>query len=203
MALFVAKQAVENLQAHTHQHSTNPRCHVRSSRMSLSGLVLAGIFTVLILKRRLYLHHWQGMMLIVVGCFIVGLSSVLDEAAYDPHRRHYPPYEPPYGPPPDPYDDFASTTTTAVTSSNTLRSILDIHDNGVNCSTARSAGEFEATAQGAMAIVEWLRRAFGVLFMGLSWDGRYREPTQCRSGARPLLGNLCVMAAQVLLLFFS
>ena len=49
----------------------------------------AAIFTMLILRRRLHLHHWQGMMLIAVGAFVVGLSSVLHTPARHPPRRHH------------------------------------------------------------------------------------------------------------------
>ena len=45
---------------------------------------------MVILKRQLHLHHWQGMLLIVVGAFVVGLSSVLSTpCGAEPHQHHH------------------------------------------------------------------------------------------------------------------
>lgn len=135
-------------------------------------------------------------MLIVVGCFIVGLSSVLDEAAYTP--RHYPPYEPPYGPPPDPYD-HAHTNDTDFLSSSAIRSVLGVDDD-TDCTIGRHAGGFDMASDtdNEMSLVAWFRQLVGVVFLGLTWDGRPRDPTEdCKPSTRPLIGNLCVMAAQV------
>jgi drug/metabolite transporter (DMT)-like permease len=52
---------------------------VHQCQMSLTAACThAAVFTMIILKRRLYLHHWQGMMLIAIGAFVVGLSSLLN-----------------------------------------------------------------------------------------------------------------------------
>jgi hypothetical protein len=40
-------------------------------------VLFAGMFTVLILRRQLYIHHWLGMVLITAGAALVGASSVL------------------------------------------------------------------------------------------------------------------------------
>ncbi|EFC46438.1 predicted protein [Naegleria gruberi] len=40
-------------------------------------VVFTGLFSVIFLKARLYYHHWFGLLLILVGCVIVGLSSYL------------------------------------------------------------------------------------------------------------------------------
>ena len=40
-------------------------------------VLFAGSFTVLILRRRLFIHHWLGMVLITAGAALVGASSVL------------------------------------------------------------------------------------------------------------------------------
>ena len=37
-------------------------------------VVFAGLLTIVILKRRLHLHHWMGIILIVAGAAIVGAS---------------------------------------------------------------------------------------------------------------------------------
>ncbi|PNH11378.1 Transmembrane protein C2orf18 [Tetrabaena socialis] len=40
-------------------------------------VIFAGFFTVLLLRRPLYSHHWLGMALIVGGAALVGAASVL------------------------------------------------------------------------------------------------------------------------------
>lgn len=44
-------------------------------------VLFAGMFTVLILRRQLYIHHWLGMVLITAGAALVGASSVIYAAA--------------------------------------------------------------------------------------------------------------------------
>ncbi|GFR44395.1 hypothetical protein Agub_g5618, partial [Astrephomene gubernaculifera] len=44
-------------------------------------VLFAGFFTVTILRRRLYVHHWLGMALITGGAALVGAASVLSSAA--------------------------------------------------------------------------------------------------------------------------
>jgi drug/metabolite transporter (DMT)-like permease len=46
-------------------------------------VLFAGAFTVLILRRRLFSHHWLGMVLITAGAALVGASSILYSAADD------------------------------------------------------------------------------------------------------------------------
>jgi hypothetical protein len=141
------------------------------------------------------------MVLIVVGCFIVGLSSVLDEAAYEP--RHYPPNEPPYDSPSDLYQD-ANATTTTLFSSSILRRVLDANDD-VDCNVTHSTGaqHSDMAENVGRAAMEWTRRVVGVLFFGLRGDGSSEDPDECKASTRPLIGNLCVMAAQVCLFIFS
>jgi len=45
-----------------------------------SVVVFTGILSILFLGRRLGAHHWAGMVLVMAGAFIVGLSSVLGHA---------------------------------------------------------------------------------------------------------------------------
>ncbi|KAG2448095.1 hypothetical protein HYH02_007119 [Chlamydomonas schloesseri] len=40
-------------------------------------VLFAGFFTVTVLRRRLYIHHWLGMVLITGGAALVGAASVL------------------------------------------------------------------------------------------------------------------------------
>jgi len=40
-------------------------------------VLFAGAFTVLILRRQLFIHHWLGMVLITAGAALVGASSVI------------------------------------------------------------------------------------------------------------------------------
>lgn len=40
-------------------------------------VIFAGLLTILLLKRRLHLHHWLGMVLIVAGAALVGASSLM------------------------------------------------------------------------------------------------------------------------------
>ncbi|KAG2492248.1 hypothetical protein HYH03_009490 [Edaphochlamys debaryana] len=44
-------------------------------------VLFAGFFTVTILRRRLFIHHWLGMALITGGAALVGAASVLQAAA--------------------------------------------------------------------------------------------------------------------------
>lgn len=60
-------------------------------------VLFAGFFTVLVLRRRLYIHHWLGMALITGGAALVGAASVLSKGTGAPAT---PPSPPPYFPPP-------------------------------------------------------------------------------------------------------
>lgn len=42
-------------------------------------VLFAGMFTISILRRRLYIHNWLGMVLITAGAALVGASSVLHQ----------------------------------------------------------------------------------------------------------------------------
>lgn len=45
----------------------------------------AGLLTIVVLHRRLHIHHWFGMVLIVAGAAVVGASRyVLPLAPYAP-----------------------------------------------------------------------------------------------------------------------
>ncbi len=46
-------------------------------------VLFAGLLTIVLLKRRLHIHHWLGMALIVAGAVIVGASSVI----FDSNKR--------------------------------------------------------------------------------------------------------------------
>lgn len=46
-------------------------------------VLFAGLLTIVLLKRRLHIHHWLGMALIVAGAAIVGASSVI----FDSNKR--------------------------------------------------------------------------------------------------------------------
>lgn len=39
-------------------------------------VVIVALFSVIFLKRKQYRHHWTGVLLIVLGVFLVGLVSV-------------------------------------------------------------------------------------------------------------------------------
>lgn len=40
-------------------------------------VIFAGLLTIVLLKRSLYIHHWMGMVLITAGAALVGASSVI------------------------------------------------------------------------------------------------------------------------------
>ena len=44
-----------------------------------SVIIFTGIFSIIWLKRTLYLFHWIGMLAVLIGCIIVGLASVLNK----------------------------------------------------------------------------------------------------------------------------
>jgi drug/metabolite transporter (DMT)-like permease len=39
--------------------------------------VITGLMSVIFLKRKLYRHHWTGLILITLGCAIVGVVALL------------------------------------------------------------------------------------------------------------------------------
>ena len=43
-----------------------------------SVVLFAAIISIFVLKKRLYRHHWTSMFLIIVGIFMVGISSSSD-----------------------------------------------------------------------------------------------------------------------------
>ncbi|KIZ04060.1 Uncharacterized protein MNEG_3904 [Monoraphidium neglectum] len=52
-------------------------------------VLFAGMFTVVILRRRLFSHHWLGMVLITAGAALVGASSIIyaqDDAVAGAHN---------------------------------------------------------------------------------------------------------------------
>ena len=61
------------------------KCRFASTFQMLRGtlVLFAGLLTIVLLKRRLHIHHWLGMALIVAGAAIVGASSVI----FDSNRR--------------------------------------------------------------------------------------------------------------------
>eukprot|EP00998_Keelungia_sp_KM082_P001943 NODE_1234_length_1414_cov_53.941725_g1223_i0.p1 GENE.NODE_1234_length_1414_cov_53.941725_g1223_i0~~NODE_1234_length_1414_cov_53.941725_g1223_i0.p1 ORF type:complete len:417 (-),score=52.35 NODE_1234_length_1414_cov_53.941725_g1223_i0:61-1311(-) len=42
-----------------------------------SVVIYTGILSVVFLKRKLYLHHWAGMVFVLIGLLVVGLASML------------------------------------------------------------------------------------------------------------------------------
>ena len=63
-------------------------CRYASVFQMLRGtmVVFTGILTVLLLKRRLHIHHWLGIVLISAGAAIVGTSR---QATASPQFRIY------------------------------------------------------------------------------------------------------------------
>lgn len=58
--------------------TTARRSYASTYQMLRGTLVLfAGFFTIIILRRALYIHHWLGMVLITGGAALVGAASVL------------------------------------------------------------------------------------------------------------------------------
>lgn len=41
-------------------------------------IVLVAFFSVIILKRKLYSHHYLGMLFVITGVTMVGVSAILD-----------------------------------------------------------------------------------------------------------------------------
>lgn len=142
--------------------------------------MLVGLFTILILKRRLYIHHWQGMLLIAVGAFIVGLSSLMTSDCPSTHRL--PPYAPPPGAASTQFNDPCLPNSPCVPD---LRG-----DDFVAPDAAESVA--------AWAFAPHLSPSFLPQWDALSLASHGSEHAeQCSIGHQPLLGNACVMAAQV------
>eukprot|EP00892_Ulva_mutabilis_P004515 jgi/Ulvmu1/2435/UM134_0016.1 len=156
-----------------------------STFQMLRGLVVffAGLFTILILKRRLYVHHWQGMLLISVGAFIVGLSSLIN-ANGCPSNHRLPPYIPPHKPPItdlSAWNDDPCLGDAACISESSHNS-LDVPDSS-------HASGWCITDLLVMYIPQWVTRPL--------FDRVHGQADACSIGHEPLLGNVCVMAAQV------
>ena len=60
--------------AFTLQCAASPRARTNAPRR----LWLAGLLTIVLLKRRLHRHNWMGIVLITAGAALVGASSILD-----------------------------------------------------------------------------------------------------------------------------
>lgn len=58
-------------------------CSYASTYQMLRGtlVLFAGLFTITILRRQLYIHHFLGMVLITAGAALVGASSVIYQDA--------------------------------------------------------------------------------------------------------------------------
>jgi hypothetical protein len=50
-------------------------------------VLFAGTFTILILRRQLFIHNWLGMVLITAGAALVGASSVIYQDAPGTHNN--------------------------------------------------------------------------------------------------------------------
>lgn len=148
----------------------------------------AGLFTILILKRRLYLHHWQGMMLITVGAFIVGLSSLVSSSGC-PDRHRLPPYTPPFRPP------YNAPSATPPPYSAPCFGDVDCDPQWLHEADMGSASEAGSIAGHLMAqLYATLSSAWNALAVYTHGD---EHAERCSIGHEPLLGNACVMAAQV------
>jgi drug/metabolite transporter (DMT)-like permease len=65
------------------------RSFASTFQMLRGTLVLfAGLLTIVLLKRRLHIHHWLGMVLIVAGAALVGASSVIFDSNRRPRMEH-------------------------------------------------------------------------------------------------------------------
>lgn len=53
-------------------------------------VLFAGMFTIIILRRQLHIHHWLGMVLITAGAALVGAASVLYNSAVHPQAATAP-----------------------------------------------------------------------------------------------------------------
>jgi hypothetical protein len=65
------------------------RCRYASTYQMLRGtlVLFAGTFTILILRRQLFIHNWLGMVLITAGAALVGASSVIYQDAPGAHNN--------------------------------------------------------------------------------------------------------------------
>ncbi|KAK9809837.1 hypothetical protein WJX72_000103 [[Myrmecia] bisecta] len=54
-------------------------------------VLFAGILTITLLRRRLHIHHWLGMVLITAGAALVGASSVIYDSDLYPDEPQYQP----------------------------------------------------------------------------------------------------------------
>jgi uncharacterized membrane protein len=46
-------------------------------------IVLVAFFSVIFLKRKLYAHHYLGMLFVITGVTMVGVSAILDSKSDD------------------------------------------------------------------------------------------------------------------------
>lgn len=53
-------------------------------------VLFAGLFTIAILQRQLFIHHWLGMVLITAGAALVGASSLIANSGSGDDKPHPP-----------------------------------------------------------------------------------------------------------------
>jgi drug/metabolite transporter (DMT)-like permease len=162
--------AFEVLAGRALRHLATASPLVQPDLLQLTRQLRAALFTMLILRRRLHLHHWQGMMLIAVGAFVVGLSSVLHAAPGglppEPHHQHRPHHD---------YTDYEYH-----------------HDHESHDSISNASG---STGRRLLAAL-----SAGLAELNPLQAHRHRGGAGGSGGEsniKPLLGNLFVMGAQI------
>jgi hypothetical protein len=183
-----------------------PHCRYASTYQMLRGtlVLFAGAFTILILRRQLFIHNWLGMVLITAGAALVGASSVIYQDTPGTHNNTLlaGPAAAGFGVAGDAAlaaSLFGNGTASAAQSWGsslhysagisrvTSRGLLGWGQADAAAATVTAAGGLPAGA--GVQSSSWLGGLVGVL--------RLRESSGADVAAAPLFGDLLVVAAQM------
>eukprot|EP00775_Hariotina_reticulata_P005318 gene5318-5553_t len=148
-------------------------------------VLFAGMFTILILRRQLFVHNWLGMVLITAGAALVGASSVIYSSSSTQQPGH---------------QDIAAglmTAATAASHNNGWYSITRVASRGLLTAAAQPASSGALAAGGAGAVPGlglWLWQG---LFSGSSSGDGGGGGDGGAVAAAPLFGDILVVAAQM------
>lgn len=156
-------------------------------------VLFAGMFTISILRRQLYIHNWLGMVLITAGAALVGASSVLYQTPTGHNNTSLMPAAVGLG-----LDSFNTTTAaglhlhySAGYSRVASRGMLDLRDNFAE--SASSIGTSVSAAAAGTRAAGLLGRYLG----GSSGSSSVLGGESSDVAAAPLFGDLLVVIAQM------
>jgi len=157
-------------------------CRYASTYQMLRGtlVLFAGMFTILILRRQLFVHNWLGMVLITAGAALVGASSIIYNSSSSTQQPGH--------------QDMTAVgliTAAAATSHNGWYGISRVASRGLLTAAPEAAGGEAAGGTGGVLGLGLLPG----LVMGSSSGGGDGDGGVV--AAAPLFGDILVVAAQM------